>query len=338
MDSGGVQMADDLAASKLFETNPVLIEVVRSGYLESIHRGSVVLYDASGKVRTFGNPERKTFPRSSHKPLQAVAMVRNGLDLPPNLLALVGASHEGTKEHVATARAILATAGLDDSALDNTMSMPESPESAYQWAIEGGKADRIHHNCSGKHSGMVATCVVNGWPIVGYRDPEHPLQKAIVATVEDLAEEKIAATAIDGCGAPIHAISTNGLALAYRKIRLAAPGTPEARVADAMSAYPFLVGGDGRDVTDLMVGAPGVLAKDGAEAVYGAAHKDGRAMASKLDDGSLRANGTVFAAVLKSWGYDTPEVNNWLAYPVSGGGNQVGEIRPSKEFADWLGI
>jgi len=81
-----------------------------------------------------------------------------------------------------------------------------------------------------------------------------------------------------------------------------------------------------------------VLAKDGAEAVYGAAHKDGRAMASKLDDGSLRANGTVFAAVLKSWGYDTPEVNNWLAYPVSGGGNQVGEIRPSKEFADWLGI
>lgn len=330
-------MDQQLNQNSPFSQNPVLIEVVRSGYLESIHRGSVVLHDENGKIRTFGNPQRKTFPRSSHKPLQAVAMVRSGLDLPPRLLALVGASHEGTKEHVSTAREILASAGLDDSALDNTMSMPESPEAAYEWATEGGKADRIHHNCSGKHSGMVATCVVNGWPTIGYREPDHPLQKAIAATVEELAEEEIAATAIDGCGAPIHAISTHGLALAYRKIRLAAPGTPEARVADAMSAFPFLVGGEGRDVTDLMVGAPGVLAKDGAEAVYGAAHKDGRAMASKLDDGAFRANGTVFAAVLSSWGYETSEVKHWLSYPVYGGGNRVGEIRPSKEFIDWLG-
>jgi L-asparaginase II len=331
-------VSNSFSANPYFETNPVLVEVVRSGYVESIHRGSVVLYDQSGNIRTFGHPDRQTYPRSSHKPLQAVAMVRNGLDLPPHLLALVGASHEGTKEHVETAKAILATAGLDETALDNTMSMPESPKAAYEWASAGGRADRIHHNCSGKHSGMVATCVINNWPTQGYRDPEHPLQKAILATVEDLAEEKIGATAVDGCGAPIHAISTKGLALAFRKIRLAAPGTPEAQVADAMSAYPFLVGGEGRDVTDLMTGAPGVFAKDGAEAVYGAAHLDGRAMASKLDDGALRSSGTVFAAVLKSWGYDTPEVNEWFSYPVLGGGNRVGEIRPSKEFLDWLGV
>jgi len=327
----------NMASSAPFNNNPVLVEVVRSGYLESIHRGSVVIHDASGNVHSFGNPARKTFPRSSHKPLQAVGMVRSGLDLPLNLLALVGASHEGTEQHVQTARAILATAGLDDSALDNTMSMPESPSAAYKWAIEGGQADRIHHNCSGKHSGMVATCVAAGWPTVGYRDPSHPLQKAIYEAVEDLAEEKIAATAVDGCGAPIHAISTLGLARAFRKIRMSKPGTPEAQVADAMSAYPFLVGGEGRDVTDLMVGAPGIFCKDGAEAVYGGAHRDGRAMASKLDDGALRANGTVFAAVLRAWGYDTPEVNNWNAYPVHGGGKQVGEIRASKEFTDWLG-
>jgi L-asparaginase II len=183
---------------------------------------------------------------------------------------------------------------------------------------------------------MVATCVINNWPTKGYRDPEHPLQKAILETVEDLAEEKVGATAIDGCGAPIHAISTSGLALAFRKIRLAAPGTPEAQVADAMSAYPFLVGGEGRDVTELMTGAPGVFAKDGAEAVYGAAHLDGRAVAFKLDDGALRSIGTVLAAVLESWDYHTPEVENWLSYPVLGGGNRVGEIRPSKEFKQWL--
>jgi L-asparaginase II len=263
-------------------------------------------------------------------------MVRNGLNLPAHLLALVGASHEGTEQHVETARAILATAGLDETALDNTMSMPGSAKAAYEWASAGGRADRIHHNCSGKHSGMVATCVINNWPTKGYRDPEHPLQKAILETVEDLAEEKVGATAIDGCGAPIHAISTSGLALAFRKIRLAGPGTPEAQVADAMSAYPFLVGGEGRDVTELMTGAPGVFAKDGAEAVYGAAHRDGRAVAFKLDDGALRSIGTVLAAVLESWGYHTPEVENWLSYPVLGGGNRVGEIRPSKEFKQWL--
>lgn len=329
-------MSNSFSANPYFETNPVLVEVVRSGYVESIHRGSVVLYDQSGNIRTFGHPDRQTYPRSSHKPLQAVAMVRNGLDLPAHLLALVGASHEGTEQHVETAKAILATVGLDETALDNTMSMPGSAKAAYEWASAGGRADRIHHNCSGKHSGMVATCVINNWPTKGYRDPEHPLQKAILETVEDLAEEKVGATAIDGCGAPIHAISTSGLALAFRKIRLAPPGSPEAQVADAMSAYPFLVGGEGRDVTELMTGAPGVFAKDGAEAVYGAAHRDGRAVAFKLDDGALRSIGTVLAAVLESWDYHTPEVENWLSYPVLGGGNRVGEIRPSKEFKQWL--
>ena len=153
-------------------------------------------------------------------------------------------------------------------------------------------------NCSGKHAAMLATCVANGWPTSTYRDPDHPLQVSLRGTVERLAGEPVAAVGVDGCGAPLFALTLTGLARAFAAIATAADGTPEHRVAAAIRRYPEWLGGTRRDVTRLVAGVPGLIAKDGAEGVYAAALPDGRAVALKIDDGGQRARPPVMVAAL----------------------------------------
>jgi len=320
-----------------FVDDPVLIEATRSGRVESVHRGALVLLEADGSYRSLGQAQAAVFPRSSLKPLQAAAMVRAGLDLPERLLAIVGASHDGTQEQVQVVRDVLASAGLDEEALNCPPDLPELRPVLVDYLRGGGDEDRVHHNCSGKHAGMVATCVVNDWPLQGYLDPEHPLQQSILAEVEALAGEVVAGSGVDGCGAPVYAFSLLGLARSFAAMTTAAPGTAERRVADAMRAHPHLVGGPGRDVSELMAGTPGLLAKDGAEAVWAAALPDGRAMAAKLDDGALRALPPLLAAVLEAWGCSSAATAKWIAVPVLGHGRPVGELQPSPELRAWLG-
>src|SRR6202035_829027 len=129
---------------------------------------------------------------------------------------------------------------------------PREEAALWRFLGEGGKPDRVHMNCSGKHAAMLATCVAAAWPTQTYRDPEHPLQVAIAARVSELAGEPVAAIGVDGCGAPLLAISATGLARAFRALVLAEPGTPERRVADAMRAYPAWTSGTHRPERQLM--------------------------------------------------------------------------------------
>ena len=182
-------------------------------------------------------------------------------------------------------------------------------------------------NCSGKHAAMLATCVAAGWPVVGYLEPQHPLQVALTAAVERLAGEPVTRVVTDGCGAPQHALPLTALARAFSRLITAADGTPEHRVATAMREHPQLVGGAGRDVTRLMEGIPGLLAKDGAEGVYAAALPDGSAVALKIDDGAARARTPVLLAALAVLGADVSGVTDLAALPVLGGGEPVGSVR-----------
>jgi L-asparaginase II len=254
-------------------------------------------------------------------------MLRAGLDLPPDLLALVTASHNGEPAHVDAVRRILAGAGLPEAALQNTPDLPLHQPSARAHLVAGGEPDPIHQNCSGKHAGMLATCVAGGWPTESYLDPDHPLQVAIRRTVEELAGESVAAVGVDGCGAPLLALSLRGLARAFATLVLARPGSPERAVADAMRAHPFLVGGSGRDVTALMSGLPGTLAKDGAEGVYAAALADGAAVALKIDDGASRARAPVLVSALRRLGAQAPVLDDLAETPVLGHGAPVGSTR-----------
>ncbi len=299
----------------------------RNGQVESQHFGAVVALNTDGSIAfSVGDPSVIVFPRSSMKPLQATAMVQAGLSLPSRLLALTCASHDGRPEHLAAARDILATAGLDESSLGNLKDYPLD-DAEHEHAIRDGKQrTSLQMNCSGKHAGMLATCVTAGWPSDGtYLSPDHPLQQCITDAIPSLAGEPAAHIAVDGCGAPAHALSLLGLARAFRTIAVAAPGTAEHLVANAMMSHPEMVGGPTRDVTRLMQGVPGLMAKDGAEAVFAVGLRDGRAVALKISDGANRARPPVMRAALERLGVGLENVDpaTWDS-PVWGHGRRVG--------------
>lgn len=301
----------------------------RSGFDESVHFGALVVLGPTGAIELeFGDSSVVIYPRSANKPLQAVAMVRAGLRVAPDLLALVCASHDGTAMHLDGARRILAGAGLDESALANTPSFPLDEASMHRVIREGGGRTPLQMNCSGKHSGMLATCVCNGWAHdPSYLEIDHPLQQAITDAIEELTGETVAHIGVDGCGAPAHAFSLVGLARSFRSIATGAAGTAGDAVAAAMVQHPEMVGGEGRDVTAFMRHVPGMMAKDGADGVFAAALPDGRAIALKVADGGDRARPPVMLAALEHLGLGSPELAPLVAEHIRGHGRVVGEVR-----------
>jgi L-asparaginase II len=308
------------------DVNPVVAEVVRSGFTESRHRGAVAGLAADGtQVISAGQTAVPFFPRSANKPLQATGMLRCGLDLDGELLALASASHSGEDFHVDGVRKILSGAGLTEADLRCPPSWPLDPETARRLMTRGEDMSRIRMNCSGKHSAMLATCVRNGWDTAGYLAPGHPLQQALRRTVQDLAGEPVTATGVDGCGAPLFALTLGGLARAFRALVVAVPGSPERRVADAMRAYPEWTSGTSRDERLLMDAVPGLLIKGGAEGIDAFALADGRAGVVKIDDGAHRGRTPVTVAALRLLGAAVPAELATIA--VIGGEAEVGVIR-----------
>jgi L-asparaginase II len=307
----------------------LLAQVVRSGFVEGSHHGSVVALAGDGtELWRLGDPDRPVFPRSSNKPMQAAGMLRAGLELDGELLALASASHSGEPFHIDGVRRILAAAGLDESALQTPPDLPIDEQERAAALRAGTQPAPVLMNCSGKHAAMLATCVAAGWDTATYAAPDHPLQVALHGTVEDLAGEQVTATGIDGCGAPLFALSLTGLARAFQRLALADADSPEGRVARAIRDHPRWLGGTRRDVSELLAGVPGLVAKDGAEAVYAAALPDGRAVALKIDDGGQRARPPVMAAALRRLGVEAPVLDAQLTAPLLGGGQPVGEVRP----------
>jgi L-asparaginase II len=320
-----------------FESDPVLVEVVRNGFIESVHRGRVAITNPDGRLASsVGADFAPMYPRSVNKPLQAVGMLRAGLDLYGELLALVCASHSGESFHLEGVRRILALSGLEESALQMPADWPLDQQ-AREDAIRNGLAkSALAMNCSGKHAGMIRTTILAGGDIANYRDPDHPIQLAIVQAIDDLAHEQATNLAIDGCGAPLYAISLYALARAYGYIASTSDGA-EQRVATAIRSHPEYVSGTRRDELDLHRAIPGLMAKAGAEAVYALGLPDGRGVAIKISDGNPRARPVAMAGVLQRLGFDHETLDAQASAPVLGGGEVVGEIRPCKETLAELG-
>ncbi|WBC12685.1 asparaginase [Micromonospora sp. WMMA1998] len=315
---------------KTYEGGVPLAEVVRSGFVEGVHRGSVVVLDGAGApVAGAGDVTSPIFPRSSNKPMQAVGMLRAGLPLTdPADVALVAASHAGEEFHLERVAALLRRADLTEEALHCPPELPVGEAAREAVLRAGGGPARVSMNCSGKHSGMLLTCLAAGWPLDGYWRPEHPLQRRLTATVEEFTGERAAAVGVDGCGAPVLAVSLTGLARAFLRLVTAEPGTVERTVADAMRAYPELVGGTQADDTRLMRGVPGLLAKVGAEGVIAAAVPGVGAVALKIDDGASRPRMPVLTSALHRLDVEAPILTEYTEIPLLGGGLPVGAVRP----------
>jgi L-asparaginase II len=322
-----------LAPGRLPAHVPLAVQT-RDGLVESVHHGSVIATAADGRtLLTAGQPLAPFYPRSALKPLQAVAMVRAGLDLPDELLALAAASHSGAAAHRDGALRILELHGLTPEDLENNTDLPYGVREREEWLTGGGQATQLAQNCSGKHAAMAATCVINGWPVLGYLDPAHPLQRLVARTAADLTGEEPERPSTDGCGTPLFAFTLRGMARAFGRLASATgPGSAEAAVADAMRRHPEMVAGEDRDVTALMRLVPGLLAKDGFEGVQLVGLPDGRAVAVKLSDGADRARMPVTVHLLAALDVDTSPLARIAAAPVLGGGRPVGLL----QAADFL--
>jgi L-asparaginase II len=315
-------------------------EIVRSGFVEGHHYGSVVALDSDGGVAwSVGAVEAAVLPRSCNKPVQALGMLRAGLDLPAELLALACASHSGEDFHVAGVREVLAGAGLDESALQTPPDYPLDETARDAVIRAGGSRTPVLMNCSGKHAAMLATCVANGWDVATYRRPDHPLQVAIAETFASMTGEPVEAVAVDGCGAPLLSTSLTGLARAFRRLALGLdgddrPADDSVRVASAIRQHPAYVSGSSRDERELLTAIPGAIGKAGAESCYAVALPDGRAFALKTDDGAARVRPVLMAAALERSGVldeadvDADAVRRTGHVALLGGGQPVGELRP----------
>jgi L-asparaginase II len=302
--------------------------------VESVHYGSAIATAADGRtLLAAGEPLAPFYPRSALKPLQAVAMVRAGLDLPDGLLALAAASHSGAAPHRDGARRILDLHGLTPGDLENSTDLPYGAREREDWLGSGGQATQLAQNCSGKHAAMAATCVINGWPVRGYLDPGHPLQQLVAQTVAELTGEEPERTSTDGCGTPLFALTLRGMARAFGKLAAASGTSAEAAVAGAMRRHPEMVAGEDRDVTALMRLAPGLLAKDGFEGVQLVGLPDGRAVAVKISDGGDRARMPVTVRLLAALDVDTSPLARIAALPVLGGGRPVGLLQATDFLA-----
>jgi L-asparaginase II len=299
----------------------VLAEIVRNGLVESIHTGHLVMLNAAGSIfKSKGSIEMPIFPRSSVKSLQASAMLRAGLKVDDRQLALTQASHSGSQMHQDAVLEILHGVGLSESDLQNAPFKPFGELERMRWGEKPGAS--IASDCSGKHAGMLATCITNGWDTKTYLDPEHPMQVAILSEIESLIGGPVSNKTFDGCGAPLFAMPTIDLARAIQKMTLSTDPIYQ-RVLESARDYPEMLGGEGRLVTRLIQSVPGLFMKDGAEAVCVLSLKDGRTLVFKVADGALRPFGIIIQEALKQWGIMIPEEH----FNVYGGSNLVGGMR-----------
>ena len=304
-----------------FSAGQTLAEITRSGVVESVHTGHLVILNSDGSVHlSKGDPTQLTYPRSTIKSIQTSAMIRSGLKLEPRLLALVSASHSGAEMHQKGALEILASVSLGERDLQNAKDKPLGETERRAWGSQ--EPTRLAMNCSGKHAGMLATCVAAGWPTANYLDPAHPLQVAIKKELENLAGEEVALTSADGCGAPLFLISLHGLARAMRAITISTDPVHQS-VVRACRDFPEMVAGENRLTTRLMREVPGLFMKEGAEGVEVATLADGRTIVFKVSDGSIRPFETLMVAALAEFGINVEDKTE----RIYGGSEAIGSIR-----------
>lgn len=288
--------------------NPVLVEVIRAGVVESKHRGAYAIVGSNGKrLASAGDIANPIYPRSAMKALQALPLVESGaadhFTLSDAEIALACSSHNGEQGHVDGARSVLTKAGGSENELACGSQWPRDDN---KLLLSGAQPTDIHNNCSGKHSGMLAFAHHMGFEVADYWKLDHPVQQAVAKTISEVCDYDLSKTnwAFDGCSLPNWTIPLENLALGFARFASGETLSETRRAAAeriiaAVRANPFMVAGTGRFCTRLMQDVPRAFVKTGAEGVFCACVPHaGIGIALKCDDGERRASEPAIAAVL----------------------------------------
>jgi L-asparaginase II len=314
-------LKDNLTINEKF-AGEVLAKVTRGDLVESLHLGHLIVLNADGSTYlSKGSPELPIYPRSAIKSLQAAAMLKAGLKVELNELAIICASHSGSQNHINLVTNMLTSRDISISQLKNAADKPLGEKEKISWGDK--QPSQLAQNCSGKHAGMLITCQQNGWDMKSYLDLDHPLQVAIKNEIEELSGEKVSAVSVDGCGAPLFAISLIGLARAISNL-VKSTEVVHQQIVSACTKYPELVAGDGRLTTRMMQAVPGLFMKEGAEGVQVCALRDGRMIVIKIIDGSWRPVAPIIMEIFKGWGVEMPDES----VKIYGGERVVGRVIP----------
>lgn len=327
-----------------------LVEEYRGNVLENVHYGAVSVVDESGKVLyAAGDPHHMTFLRSAAKPFQALPAMKRRIDevygLTGEETALFAASHRGESFHIDALESLMRKIGIQEDALHCCATYPLNEDAKAERHQNHEAKRRIFHNCSGKHSGMIALCKHMGWDEATYYQPEHPLQKEILETLADIAEVPVSSIpqGIDGCGLPIFAIPLDRIAYSFLKLAcpdlIRDPETAEAaaRIAKVMNEYPDIIA-DTKFVCSALLKDDNLTAKGGAKGVYGIGlRKERLAISLKVSDGSEQVWPCIIATILERLGYSNQATIDRLYELVpneifNDGGTLVGERRAVFEW------
>ena len=297
--------------------NNLLVKEYRAGIMECAHNGHICIVNEEAKVAaSSGNPEYVTFTRSSAKPFQAIPGIRAGIarhfGLTGPEIAVMVSSHRGEKEHQQILQSMLKKIGIDEEQLVCASSYPLNSKAKEELLRNNGHHRKLYHNCAGKHLGILAYCRMMGYPLNGYEDPSHPVQREILdimAEMSGLPKEEIK-LGTDGCGLPVFALPLRGLATAYMKLAypeaIADRAAREAvlTITEAMNGYPNMVGGTGRIDTVLLQDS-NITAKGGFKGVFCFGLKKERLGAViKIADGSEEEWGLIATSILEQLGYE----------------------------------
>ncbi len=331
----------------------ILLKVTRGGRTENIHRGDIAVVDYNKKlIKYVGNPYKRTFIRSSAKPLQAMAVVESGAyeayGLNPSELAVMCSSHYAEPFHIDAVSSVFSKIGLTEEflLLGKTYSLNE--EVTQTLCRAGKNKQRIFNNCSGKHAGMLAISEHKKYDLKTYDLLDHPVQQMMLETVADLSEIKADDIGIgtDGCGVPVFELPLFNMALSYAKLAntSALEGSRKNAadlVVESMQSHPQMVAGTGGFCSELMAQSNGkIIGKLGAEAVYcvGLLEK-GIGIAVKIEDGNMKVLSSVVMEVLKQLdALDAAEMKALESFHIRENINtkneKVGEIRPVFTLAE----
>jgi L-asparaginase II len=298
----------------------ILATVTRSDIEESLHLGHLIVLNSDGSTYlSKGSPELPIFPRSAVKSLQASAMLKAGLAVNDEELAIICASRSGSQKHIDLVIKMLEKREIPLSALKNSVDKPLGEKEKISWGEK--LPNQLAQNCSGKHAGMLITCKHNSWDMSTYLETSHPLQIVIKNEIEELSGEDVSAVSIGGCGAPLFAISLIGLARSISNL-VTSKNPVYKRIVTACTTYPELVAGQGRLTTRLMKAIPGLFMKEGAEGVQVCALSDGRVISIKIIDGSWRPVAPILMEIFRRWGIEMPDES----VKVYGGDLQIGGV------------